>query len=415
MKERYLVESIRHLALENDKMAFISGPRQSGKTTAARSFMASREDVSRYGNWDDLRFRREWTKSPSSLLEFGESRRGSPKPLVVLDEIHKARAWKRTLKGLYDTRRVPCDIVVTGSARLDVYKKGGESLLGRYFGFRLHPFSLGELTRRSGEHVPRPASALAHVFTRGSSPAAKAHEAVLSRLLIHSGFPEPYTRHSAPFTRVWRRGRVEKLIREDLRDLSRIPELSRIEMLTSLLPERAANPLSLQSLREDLEVSYDTVKRWISYLKELFYLIELKPFATSIPRSLKKEGKLYLWDWAEVDDPGRRFENLVALHLMKAVHFWTDIGEGTFELFYVRDKEKREIDFLITRDRKPWFAIEAKMSDRNLSSSFPAFLTNLGHPRFAQVVRMPGETRQVTVGSARGVVIDASTFLAGLP
>lgn len=413
MEDRYLRAPIERLAFGNGKMAFVSGPRQAGKTTVGRLFMAERAR-SRYANWDDVEFRRLWVKSPRQIASFvGEAGEGGRPPLLVLDEIHKARAWKRTLKGLFDTLETPCDILVTGSARLDIYKRGGESLLGRQIGFRLHPFSLGELERLE---PLSPNDALAALFAEGRRRATSSkRQNVLSILLLHGGFPEPFLKQSERFSRIWRRGRTEKLVREDLRDLSRIPDLSRIEMLTALLPERAGNTLSIQSLREDLEVSFDSVKRWIGYLKELFYLFEVKPYTKSIPRTLKREGKLYLWDWSEVESPGPRFENLVAGHLLKAVHFWTDTGEGTFDLHYLRDKDKREVDFLITRDRKPWLAVEAKLADRALSPAFGAFLPHLGCKRFVQVVKEPNVRTEAAVGDARGLVLSAADFLSVLP
>lgn len=413
MEDRYLRAAIDRLAFRNGKMAFLSGPRQAGKTTVGRLFMAERAR-SRYATWDDVEFRRQWVKWPRQVAVFAEAaEKGGRPPLVVLDEIHKARAWKQTLKGLFDTLEHPCDILVTGSARLDIYKRGGDSLLGRQIGFRLHPFSLGEIERRE---PLSPEEAVDRLFVEGrhrATPAAR--QGVLSRLLAHGGFPEPFLKQSERFSRIWRRGRTEKLVREDLRDLSRIPDLSRIEMLTALLPERAGNTLSIQSLREDLEVSFDTVKRWMGYLKELFYLFEVKPYTRSVPRTLKREGKLYLWDWSEVEAPGPRFENLVAGHLLKAVHFWTDTGEGTFELHYLRDKDKREVDFLITRDRKPWLAVEVKLSDRALSSAFSAFLPHLGCKRFVQVVKEPNVRMQAAIGDSHGLVMSAADFLSFLP
>lgn len=280
-------------------------------------------------------------------------------------------------------------------------------------GFRLHPFSLGETERTD---PLSPDEALAGLFDeRAKRTTRTARQDTLLQLLAYGGFPEPLLKQSERFARIWRRGPTEKLVREDLRDLSRIPDLSRIEMLTALLPERAGNTLSIQSLQEDLEVSFDTVKRWISYLKELFYLFEVKPYAHSIPRTLKKEGKLYLWDWSEVEAEGSRFENLVACHLLKAVHFWTDTGEGTFDLHYLKDKERREVDFLVTRDRKPWLAVEAKLSDTALTPAFGAFLPHLGCRRFVQVVREPSIRASVQIGEASGLVVSAADFLSRLP
>ena len=140
MKTRYLQAPIKHLCFSGHKMAFVSGPRQCGKTTMAKLMLAQRPSGS-YRNWDDVVFRRQWTKDPSTLIPAS----AGAVPLVVLDEIHKAKSWKRTLKGVYDTLREPADLMVTGSARLSVYKKGSDSLTGRYFHFRLHPFTLGEM------------------------------------------------------------------------------------------------------------------------------------------------------------------------------------------------------------------------------------------------------------------------------
>jgi hypothetical protein len=407
VEPRYLEASIGDLAFRFGKMAFVSGPRQCGKTTLARRLMEGRSER-RYGNWDDVEFRRTWVRTPRPLAEFDVT--GGDKPLLVLDEIHKAKGWKRTLKGLYDTLTVPCDILVTGSAKLDVYRRGGESLLGRYTNFRLHPFTVGESERTT---PTTPEAFLGALFgEKGAAP--RAAPSTLDLLFRYGGFPEPFLRQSDRFARIWRRGRTEKIVREDLRDLSRIPELSQVEMLVALLPERAASPLSLPSLRRDLEVTYDTVKRWTNYLKELYYLFEVKPFSKSVPRSLKKEGKLYLWDWSEVESPGARFENLVACHLLKAVHFWTDTGEGDFDVHYVRNREKREIDFLVSRDRRPWLLVECKLSETSPSAAFRTFVPHLRCP-FVQLVKTPGVRAKVEVSGVKGLVVSAAPVLYWLP
>ena len=363
MKKRYLSDIIEEIALERGKMAFVSGPRQCGKTTLAKQLL-KRDQSQHYYNWDEVTFRRQWTKDPNQLIEADGS-------LYVFDEIHKAKGWKRTLKGLYDTQKVKNQFLVTGSARLNVYKKGSDSLLGRYVNFRLHPFSLAELIHKK---IPRSPDECLNVLFDSNGSHSKSLLATLKDLFHFGGFPEPFLESSDRLARIWRRGRLEKIIREDLRDLSRLPELSQVEMLASLLAPRASQLFSYQSVREDLEVAHQTVKRWMTYLKELYYCFEVKPWSKSIPRSLKKEGKLYLWDWAEVDDSGQRFENMVACHLLKACHFWTDTGYGLFELHYLRDKQKNELDFLITKDKAPWLPIEVKLSDTTVSSAFKKFL-----------------------------------------
>jgi predicted AAA+ superfamily ATPase len=302
---RYLSDDIVELALKRHKMAFISGPRQVGKTFLAKKYKSSFNQFI-YKNWDESLFRRLWTKSPNLIGEQFDLAKSKETKLVVLDEIHKAKGWKQKIKGVYDEFGEEINIIVTGSARLNVFKKGGDSLMGRYLNFRLHPLSYGEITNSK---ILNPDEWKESLFKKTSKSFP---QEPLVNLLKYSGFPEPYYAKSEKILRIWRKGRNEKIVREDLRDLSRLPELSQVEMLTSLLPTKVGNPLSVQSLREDLEVAHDTVSRWLKYSNELFYFFEIKPWSKSIPRSLKKEGKIYLYDWTEIDGEGERFENLIA-------------------------------------------------------------------------------------------------------
>ena len=360
MKRRYLFDSVKVLALDRKKMAFISGPRQVGKTTFAKS-LKSEFDLFLYKNWDESSFRKGWTRSPGLITAELDLTNIRKRPLLALDEIHKSKGWKTRLKGLFDETGDRLRIVVTGSARLNVFKKGGDSLMGRYLNFRLHPLSYGEIL---AHEIISPDKWKANLI-QGKNSDLKSDSSVIDKLLRFSGFPEPYFEGSDKIMNIWRQGRNEKIVREDLRDISRIPELSQVEMLTSLLPDKVGTPLSVQSLREDLEVSFDTVKRWLKYLEELYYFFEIKPWSKSVPRSLKKEAKIYLYDWTEIENPGHRFENLVAATLLKACHLWTDTGEGEFNLHYLRNKEKQEVDFLITKQRKPWLMVEAKIAEKS--------------------------------------------------
>ncbi|MDX2055667.1 MAG: ATP-binding protein [Polyangiaceae bacterium] len=403
MDRRYLTPEIESLAFGSFKMAFLSGPRQVGKTTLSKLLLGERE-LGAYYSWDDVVFRRQWVKDPKELVPAGKP---NCKPLVILDEIHKAKLWKRSLKGVFDVMGEKVDLLVTGSARLGVYRRGSDSLLGRYFHFRLHPFSIAELSRAR----PRePEEALNEIISR-SRVSSERNQSVLNALLRYGGFPEPFLAASDKRARLWRRGRVEKVIREDLRDLSRLPDLSRIEMLASLLPERVGSLVSVASLREDLEVSHDSVKRWLGALSELYYLYEVKPYHPGIRRSLRKEGKIYLWDHSEVEAPGPRFENLVAGHLLKACDYWTDTGEGDFSLRYLRDKEKRELDFLIVRDKKPWLPVEVKLSDLEPSPAWKHFLPQLPCNVGLQLVATPGHWKWHTVGNKRVLVASAAALL----
>lgn len=406
MKTRYLADLVKQTAFSGDKMAFVSGARQAGKTTFSKMLLKER-GAGAYYNWDETEFRRVWTKHPKSTLPHAQPGKTS---LVIFDEIHKAKLWKRTLKGIFDTLEEPTDILVTGSARLNVYKKGSDSLLGRYFHFRLHPFTLREMTIGG---VQTPDTLFEALRGRSLTPRKEWREA-FGNLMRFGGFPEPLFLQDEKKARLWRRSRTEKVIREDLRDLSRIPELGRIEMLASLLPEKVGSLFSIASLREHLEVSHETVKRWVMFLQELYYLYEIKPYRGSVARSLKKEGKAYLWDFSEVPEKSARYENLVANHLLKACHYWTDSGEGEFALHFIRNKEKQEIDFLIARDGKPWLALESKWGDGEPSPNWKKFLPSLGNAMAVQLVAEPGKWNWTKVGEKDLLIASAQEFLAYL-
>lgn len=394
-----------------EKMAFVSGPRQVGKTTLAQHILTLRSSSDLYRSWDDLEWRRSISREPYGFLDRYRPTGPKTRPVVVLDEIHKFPRWKAYLKGLWDTRKDRVDVLVAGSGRLDVYQRGGDSLLGRYHQYRLHPLSLKEILAPEGTRLDiSPEVTIEKIEKQNAEPSVQCKK-TFDRLLRWGGFPEPFLKQNTRNWRLWQQERRRLIVREDLRDLSRIQLLSHIEQLVELLSPRVGQLLSYNSLREDLQVALDSVRLWMDYLKRLYYIYYLRPYSKKISRALHREPKLYLWDWSETTDPGARFENMIASHLLKWCHFTQDWGLEPLELFFVRDKEKREVDFLLTKNKIPWILIEAKWSDPNAPSSLHHFGKQLGVKHKFLVVgdlSRPGRAGDVSV-------IDAPAFLSLLP
>jgi uncharacterized protein len=347
--KRYLQDSISKDALTDRKMAFISGPRQVGKTQLAKMCI---DAPGNYFNWDVVSFKRNWIRSPLRAIENVD-----PGP-VVFDELHKYPHWKNSLKGLYDQVGSQVPMIITGSARLDLYKKGGDSLLGRYVPYRLHPLTVAE---NSGELVnPDELQSRDVVYP-------------LESLIECSGFPEPLLAGSAKKARRWSRLRLEQLVQQDIRDFKNIRNLELIKLLVELLPERVSSPLSLNSMKEDLQVAYATLRDWMLVLQNLYICFRVPPYAKNIARSLSRESKYYLFDWLDITDQGALLENIVAVHLQKSCHFWTDLAYGVFELCYIRTKDKEEVDFCVLRDGTPWLLVECKSKTTKVSRALLKF------------------------------------------
>lgn len=398
---RYVAPQVEETVVAERKMAFVAGPRQVGKTTFARGLLEN--PAGGYFNWDVDGHRRRILRDPEGFWA-DTAGAGRARPRIVLDEIHKYPRWKRFLKGLFDAQRDAVEILVTGSGRLDVYQKGGDSLLGRYGLYHLHPFTVGEVLAHGRQAVPSPADL--DKLLGGMDPVDGAGEA-LDLIERFTGFPEPLFAGTGARLNRWRRHRRQLVLREDLRDLSRIREIGQVDQLVSLLPERIGSPISVNALREDLQVAFETVNGWLRTLERLYFLFEIRPFAGRMARTLRREGKVYLFDHTEIEDPGARFENVVALHLLKLVDAWNDVGHGDYTLHYVRDKEKREVDFLIVAGRKPALLIEVKMSESEVSPSLRYFAERLS-PRWAVQIVRNGTPR--VAGNVR--VIPADRFLA---
>ncbi len=384
-------------------MAFVSGPRQAGKTTLVRHLLELTAQAGNYFNWDVESHRKAILRHPEGFWDAA----GATRARIALDEIHKYPRWKRFLKGLYDAAGARTDILVTGSGRLDVYQRGGDSLLGRYGLYRLHPFTLGEMLAPDRATVRAPEELWRLAAPGAPPPGAEQALAQLERL---TGFPEPLFSGSESRLRRWRRARHHLVIREDLRDLTRIRDIGLVEALAALLPERVGAPLSLNALSEDLGVAVGAGRAWVGARGRRYYLFEIRPYAGRLARALRREAKVYLFDFSEIADPGARFENLVALHLLKLRDAWNDWGLGDFELHYVRDKEKREVDFLLTESRRPYLLLEAKLSAQDVSPSLLYFQERL---KPAYTVQLSREEPRGGTRAAPGVLrLGAARFLS---
>lgn len=371
-------------------MVFVGGARQVGKTTFAVNLIGEKFKNFAYYNWDNRSDRRAIKQSdwPAEAK------------LLIFDEIHKYRGWKGWIKGEYDKLKYRFKFLITGSARLDVYRRGGDSLQGRYHYYRLHPFSLAEFINKQNKIE------LFHEIV----PAGEFFKSEFTTLFEYGGFPEPLLKGNARFLRRWHNEKIERMFREDITDIEQIRDLSHMKLLSDILPDRVGSLLSTNAIREDLEVSHRAVSNWLNILENYYYHFRIYPYVRLSIRSIKKEPKLYLWDWSEVPVPSARYENMMAAHLLKLCHYLYDFEGYKAELFFLRNVDKKEVDFLVTVDKKPWFAVETKIFDTDISKSLLYFRDRLKIPHLYQVVKESGIHRL-----RQGVhVVSADRFLAGL-
>jgi len=335
------------------KMVFLGGPRQVGKTTLAKNLLSGSWRTGQYYNWDVDEERR--AIMAKQWLEMA--------PLVIFDELHKYARWKQWIKGVYDSKPPEQEYLVTGSARLDVYKRGGDSLLGRYHYWRLHPFTLDEF------------------------PAELSAQEAYQRLLTFGGFPEPFLAADEREARRWRRERFDRILREDVRDLENIRHLSLLSLMADSLRQRVGSNITLSNLARDLEISPKTAKSWLTLLEKMYMVFAVWPLTDNIARAIIKPPKVYFYDNADVlNDEGARLENLVATTLLKRLHFLEDYHGYRYNLHYIRDKEGREVDFAIVKDGVIEQLIEVKLSDRNVSRSLHYYAERLQPKKIVQIV-----------------------------
>ena len=319
------------------KMVLLSGPRQVGKSWLARQAMKG-FSAPLYLNWDN----------PQDRAIIDNQGWPGKTDLLVFDEIHKRNDWKNYLKGVWDTRSEHQSILVTGSARLETFRQSGDSLAGRFYHHRLFPVTPAEAAQ-SGER-----RSLEHHLTRG-------------------GFPEPFLATNDKEASRWRRQYLDGLIREDILTFENIHQLKAMNLLVELLRQRVASPLSYQSLAEDLALSPNTVRHYIEILEALYIVFRVFPHHRSIARSLLQQPKLYFFDTGLVKGEGQSLENLVALSLYRQSCLEEESDGIPRALRYLRTKEGREVDFVLTKDDEPVLMVEVKAQDRDLAPGLKYF------------------------------------------
>lgn len=333
------------------KIVLMSGPRQCGKTTVSKQLC----DNFDYFNYD----------SSEDRLAIQQKRWDRSKQLIIFDELHKMKQWKRWLKGVFDTQGIPPQMLVTGSAKLDIHRRVGDSLAGRYFQYRLHPLDLKEACN----------------FLE-----LNPHEG-FETLWHCSGFPEPFLKGSQTYYKRWRQSHIDIILRQDLIDLSSVRDIESVQTLVLLLGQRAGSLVSYANLARDLDRDPNTIKRWLQLLENLYIIHRVTPYSRNISRSLKKEPKFYFYDHALVQDEGARLENIVANALKKELHFLEDTQGIKGSLNYLRTKDGKELDFLICLDNKPTLLIEVKMSDGHPSQGFQHFNKLFPGTKQVQIVK----------------------------
>lgn len=393
--------------LERSKdMIFLAGPRQAGKTTLAKIISGSFTNKL-YFNWDIVAHRVRLLENPA-FFESVELKDQST-PLIVLDEIHKYKDWKNYLKGIFDQFQGRYKFLISGSGRLDLYQKGGDSLAGRYYLFHLWPFTISELggqNRTIAKFLEDPL----HITMKNRD---KLRE-IWIRLSVLSGFPEPYLSNKITTYRRWSNTYSKQLIREDIRDLTEIKSIGNIETLYHLLPSKIASPISIPSLACDLKVTYNSINSWLLAFERFFLVFSISPWSKRIARAIHKERKVYLWDIPKIKEPSARFENMVAVELYRAVTVWNDLGYGQFALNFIKNKEQQEVDFLIVDGDEPVLLIEAKLADTSPSPVLIKFQNALNIPA-VQLVNEGDGYRRFSNNSQPILVAPAFQWLAQLP
>ncbi len=385
------------------EMILVSGARQTGKTTMAKD-IASKEPVSLYFNYDVPENKTKILAQPSFFEKI--DRKKGDKPLIILDEIHKYKEWKNYLKGVYDGYADEFRFLATGSGRLDLSRKRGDALAGRYLHFHLFPFTVGEIFSLAIRPVAQ------EILLDVPDQNIAASE-LWETMFQVGGFPEPFLKGTKLKYRRWARSYHSQVIRDDIRNEFAVRQIDTMEALYSLITNCVGSPFSASNQAKILKISHNTVSSWITVFEQFFLVFKLRPYSKRISRSLVKEPKIYFYDYCRIQDEALRFENMVAVELNRAVTLWTDFGFGEYQLWFLRNKEKQEVDFLVTENAQPLFMIEAKFADVAVSPNLIKFQNALNVPTI-QLVHQQNVARKIKNEKNVIIIASAADWLAGL-
>lgn len=409
MNKRTIYKNIWDKLHPDKSLIMLAGPRQSGKTTFARDIAARDFQDVIYFNWDIAADKSRLIADPTFFSKIPISSISS-KPIVILDEIHKYRDWKNYLKGIYDQFERDYKFLVTGSGRLEYSRKSGDSLAGRYLKFHIFPFTLSELNQPKTDFTDFLKSPLKDFEDSISSNTADNFR----NLWELSGFPEPFIKGKKSFWSAWSQTYGQQIVRNDLTTFADIRNLDLLETLFALIPSRVGSPFSINNLALDLQVAFDTVKNWLLLFDSFYLTFRISPWTKKISRSILKEKKIYLFNYPVIENEAACFENMVALELLRAVEMWKDHGWGDFSLHYLRDKDKQEVDFLITKNNKPLLMLETKLSDDIPSASIIHFQDFLNIPA-VQLIKKDNMKKIYRNKNNNILVVTAHRWLSSLP
>jgi uncharacterized protein len=385
---------------DNKQMAFLMGPRQVGKTHLAKLLQKNKKHY--YFNWDNDDHRKILLQGPTVVAEKTKLNIAKKqKTIIIFDEIQKYSHWKNYVKGFFDTYGSKAQIIVTGSSKLDVFQKGGDSMMGRYFTYRICPLTIGEILNKD-------------ICQKEHRKQQKISDLQFQKLWDLGGFPEPFIKGKKTFYNKWKKLRYNQLVKEDIRDLTPVQYINKVEILLEMIRLNTAQLVSYNTLSKKVGVSDISIKKWINYLINLYFCFQIRPWSRNKMKLLIKEPKYFLWDWALCEDEGKKAENFVAVHLLKAVNYWNDMGIGDYELYFLRDLKKKEVDFLLTKNNKPWIMIEVKKADESLSSSLIYFYNHLKPEHAFQVVIDMDYKNINCFDYTSPTVVPAKTFLSQL-